>query len=120
MSDLAPLPVAALRTNCDPASFQFDTTDDLVGHPGDLGQERAVEALRFGLAMGHSGYHVFVLGEPGTGKHATTFRLLGERAAIEPVPPDLCYLYNFDEPLRARLNARFAPDRPKPAAQSAP
>lgn len=103
MADLAPLPATALRVNCDPACFNFDTTEALSDHSGDLGQARAVEAIRFGLAMGHSGYHVFVLGEPGSGKHATTFRLLRERAASEAVPPDLCYLHNFDESLRPKL-----------------
>ncbi len=103
MADLAPLPATALRVSCDPACFNFDTTEALSDHSGDLGQGRAVEALRFGLAMGHSGYHVFVLGEPGSGKHATTFRLLRERAAGEAVPPDLCYLHNFDESLHPKL-----------------
>ncbi len=103
MAELSPLSAAALRTRCDPACFTFDTTASLPDHPGDLGQARAVEAIRFGLAMGHTGYHVFVLGEPGSGKHATTFRLLRERAAAEPVPPDLCYLHNFDEALKPQL-----------------
>src|SRR5690606_32672091 len=98
-----PLPATALRTRCNPACFSFDTTESLADHAGDLGQERAVEAIRFGLAMGHSGYHVFVLGETGSGKHATTFRLLRERAATEPVPPDLCYLHNFGEALKPCL-----------------
>ncbi len=109
MAEPVALPASALRTYCDPACFTFDTTESLDdpsgGHAGDLGQVRAVEAIRFGLAMGHSGYHVFVLGEPGSGKHATTFRLLRERAATEPVPPDLCYLHNFDEALKPRLLA---------------
>ncbi|MCV2216594.1 Lon protease family protein [Thauera sp. Sel9] len=109
MAEPVALPASALRTYCDPACFTFDTTESLDdpsgGHAGDLGQARAVEAIRFGLAMGHSGYHVFVLGEPGSGKHATTFRLLRERAATEPVPPDLCYLHNFDEALKPRLLA---------------
>ena len=103
MPDFVPLPATALRRRCDPACFSFDTTADLAEHAGDLGQERAVEAIHFGLAMGHTGYHVFVLGETGTGKHATTFRLLRERAAREAVPPDLCYLHNFDEALKPRL-----------------
>ncbi|MDA0235437.1 MAG: AAA family ATPase, partial [Proteobacteria bacterium] len=103
MADLVPLPATALRKRCDPACFSFDTTESLADHAGDLGQERAVEAIRFGLAMGHTGYHVFVLGDAGSGKHATTFRLLRERAAREDVPPDLCYLHNFDEPLKPRL-----------------
>ena len=107
MAEPVALPASALRTYCDPSCFSFDSTDSLHdpsgGHAGDLGQARAVEAIKFGLAMGHSGYHVFVLGEPGSGKHATTFRLLRERASTEPVPPDLCYLHNFVEALRPRL-----------------
>lgn len=105
MADHVPLPATALRKQCDPACFTFETTESLADHAGDLGQERAVEAIRFGLAMGHTGYHVFVFGDTGTGKHATTFRLLRERAASEPVPPDLCYLHNFDEPLKPKLLA---------------
>ncbi|GHU06251.1 ATP-dependent protease [Betaproteobacteria bacterium] len=62
-----------------------------------------MEALKFGLAIGHADYHVFVLGDAGCGKHATTFRLLRERAASKPVPPDLCYLHNFAEPLHPKL-----------------
>lgn len=77
MAEPVALPASALRTYCDPSCFSFDSTDSLHdpsgGHAGDLGQARAVEAIKFGLAMGHSGYHVFVLGEPGSGKHATTF-----------------------------------------------
>mgnify|MGYP000915557230 CR=1 FL=1 len=63
MADLVPLPATALRKQCDPACFTFETTESLIEHAGDLGQARAVEAIRFGLAMGHTGYHVFVLGE---------------------------------------------------------
>ncbi|MDR3214043.1 MAG: AAA family ATPase [Azoarcus sp.] len=99
----AALPAERLRMYCDTGHFGFDTTAALADHPGDLGQERAMEALRFGLAIAHDDYHVFVLGDAGCGKHATTFRLLRERAAAKPVPPDLCYLHNFDEPLHPRL-----------------
>ncbi|MDR1662461.1 MAG: AAA family ATPase, partial [Azoarcus sp.] len=99
----AALSAERLRAYCDTGHFEFDTTATLEESPGDLGQERAMEALRFGLGMGHDDYHVFVLGEAGCGKHATAFRLLRERAAARPVPPDLCYLHNFDEPLHPRL-----------------
>jgi lon-related putative ATP-dependent protease len=101
----AELPAERLRRFCDAACFGFDTTADLEfgDHPGDLGQGRAMEALKFGLAIGHADYHVFVLGDAGCGKHATTFRLLRERAASKPVPPDLCYMHNFDEPLHPKL-----------------
>lgn len=99
----APLAPSQLTSPCDPASLGFDCTDTLPDPPGGLGQARADEALRFGLAMRHPGYHVFVMGASGTGRHATVSRLLAQLAAAAPVPPDLCYRYNFDAPQQARL-----------------
>jgi lon-related putative ATP-dependent protease len=99
----APLPAERLRAVCDLEGFDFGTTADLEEHSGDLGQERAMEALHFGLSIEHPDYHVYVLGEDGCGKHATAFRLLRERAASQPTPPDLCYVHNFDEPLHPEL-----------------
>lgn len=92
-----------LRTRCDEALLDFETTAELADLPGGLGQARAEEALRFGLAMRQPGYHVFVLGESGTGRHATALRLLREFATASPVPPDLCYVHNFGDALRPQL-----------------
>ncbi|THF67465.1 ATP-dependent protease [Pseudothauera nasutitermitis] len=94
---------ARLRACCDPEQFPFATTAELEDVPGGLGQERAEEALRFGLEMRHSGYHVFVLGGSGTGRRAIALRLLREAAGARPTPPDLCYLHDFDKPLKPRL-----------------
>ena len=98
-----PLAPEALRTPCDERLFDFDTTEALPDLPGGLGQARAEEALRFGLAMTQPGYHCFVLGEAGTGRHAAVLRLVREFAARGEVPGDLCYLHNFEEPLRPRV-----------------
>lgn len=106
MAGSTPLSAQALRTLCDPATFDFATTDELTGLPdatASLGQGRAEEALGFGLAMGQPGYHVFVLGDHGTGRHAIVSRLLRDLAAAGSVPPDQCYLHNFDDPLRPSL-----------------
>lgn len=92
-----------LRTRCEPESLQFETTAELADLPDGLEQARADEALRFGLAMQHPGYNVYVLGESGTGRHAIVNRLLAELAAKGTVPLDLCYVYNFDDPQRPRL-----------------
>ncbi len=92
-----------LRTRCDETHLEFDSTATLEDLPGGLGQVRAEEALQFGLAMRQPGYHVFVLGDPGTGRHATTMRLLREAAADGELPPDLCYVHNFADALRPRL-----------------
>lgn len=103
MAELRPLAADRLRVRCAPESFEFADTSKLPELPGGIGQGRAEEALRFGLAMRQPGYHVFVLGEPGTGRHATVFRLLREFSVGGQVPPDLCYLHNFDDPQRPRL-----------------
>ena len=92
-----------LRSRCEPESLEFETTAELADLPDGLEQARADEALRFGLAMQHPGYNVYVLGESGTGRHAIVNRLLAELAARGEVPLDLCYVYNFDDPQRPRL-----------------
>jgi predicted ATP-dependent protease len=99
---LSPLPPEALYRRCDPASLPFETTSELEPLPEPLGQERATEALRFGAAMRRAGYHVFALGPAGLGKRRLVERLLAERAAREPVPPDWCYLHDFEDPQRPR------------------
>lgn len=92
-----------LRRCCDPSRLGFASTAELEPLPEGLGQERAEEALHFGLGMAHPGYHVFVLGEPGTSRHTTVFRLLQDMAARGRTPPDLCYLHNFEDPRTPRL-----------------
>lgn len=92
-----------LRRHCDPAALGFASTAELAPLPVALGQARAEEAIAFGLAMKHPGYHVFVLGEPGESRHTTVFRLVRELAAKGRTPPDLCYLHNFDDPRAPRL-----------------
>lgn len=100
---ITPLTPERLRQRCDPASLGFASTAELEPLPGGLGQERAEEALHFGLTMTHPGYHVFVLGEPGSSRHTTVFRRVKALAAQGRTPPDLCYLHNFDEPRTPRL-----------------
>ena len=58
----------ALTRRFSPEQFAFTHTDDLEPFRGVLGQERAVEALQFGVAMPRPGYNVYVMGEPGTGR----------------------------------------------------
>lgn len=103
MSSPVPLSADQLRRRCDPQSLGFASTDEVADLPDGLGQERAEEALRFALRMSQPGYNVFVLGDPGTGRHATVRRIVGDVASRGAVPPDRCYLHNFEDPLRPRL-----------------
>lgn len=98
-----PLPAQQLRRRCDPAQFDFETTAELEDLNDVLGQERAVEAIRFGISIQREGYNLFALGPSGTGKRTTIRQFLDQRAATEPTPPDLCYVNNFEQPHKPRL-----------------
>ncbi|MEW6571076.1 MAG: AAA family ATPase [Nitrospirota bacterium] len=83
---------------CDPDIFSFNTTDDLPDLRETIGQERAMQAIDFGLSLVSAGYNIFVLGEYGTGKMRTVKSFLSQQALKEAVPPDWCYVYNFKDP----------------------
>jgi lon-related putative ATP-dependent protease len=92
------LSVDELFKCCDPGIFDFNTTDDLPVFSGTIGQERALDALDFGLSLESTGFNIFLLGENGTGRITTIKSILAQKASIEPVPPDWCYVYNFRDP----------------------
>lgn len=92
------LTVAEIGPAIDPATFGFQTTDELQPLDEILGQPRALRALDLGLGVRHAGYHIYLSGISGTGKMEMARRTLHERAASEPSPPDWVYVNNFDEP----------------------
>jgi len=85
-----------------PEQFAFTSTDDLEPFRGVLGQERAVDALQFGVAMPRPGYNVFVMGEPGTGRFSFVRRYLKAEAKRLATPSDRVYVNHFDEPREPR------------------
>jgi len=90
--------VEKLRWRLDPATLSFDTTDDLTPLKEIVGQERGVEAFKFGMGMNRRGYNVFVTGTAGTGRMATVRRLLKEISKGGKTPDDYCYVNNFKNP----------------------
>jgi lon-related putative ATP-dependent protease len=98
MNDHRPLAPAQLCWHCDPAEFDFETTNDLPDLDDIIGQERALEAMRFGIGIRREGYNLFVLGSSGVGKRTSVERFLQQRSAAEPRPSDWCYVNNFDDP----------------------
>jgi predicted ATP-dependent protease len=87
----------------DPESLGFAQTSELQTPTLPwIGQERAEQAARFGLSMDQPDYNLFVLGEVGSGRASLLRQLTRAVAAQRPVPPDLCYLHNFDAPERPR------------------
>ncbi len=93
------VPVDQLRAHIDPALLPFENTADLSPlDDGVVGQERAIDAIHFGMGMKESGYNIFIAGSPKSGHTYIAKLFLEEQAKREPVPPDWCYVYNFKEP----------------------
>lgn len=92
-----------LRVTISPQSLGFSDTSELLQQPVPwIGQARAQTAARFGLGMEQPDYNLFVLGEVGSGRSSLLQQLMQEVAASRAVPPDLCYLHNFDAPEKPR------------------
>ncbi|QEA40581.1 AAA family ATPase [Pistricoccus aurantiacus] len=100
-----PEPLAAdrLYRHCDPDSLDFETSDELGPLDQLIGQDRALEALRFGTGIQGLGYNLFVLGPSGVGKHEIVKRFLHERSRQAPAPSDWCYLHDFKQGSHPRL-----------------
>jgi lon-related putative ATP-dependent protease len=93
-----PLSSEELYKCCDPKVFSFNTTDELPEFAGTIGQDRALSAIDFGLNLDSKGFNIFILGENGTGKSTSIKAILKDKVKEEPVPNDVCYVYNFDNP----------------------
>jgi lon-related putative ATP-dependent protease len=98
MARVKPLGLRQLRRRCVLSQLKFKTTDDLEDLDQILGQARAVEAIQFGIGIQREGYNLFALGPSGTGKRTTISHFLTDKARGGPVPPDYCYVNNFDLP----------------------
>jgi lon-related putative ATP-dependent protease len=94
------LTAGEIRATCDPKALGFESTDQLPVLDGMIGQERALDATRFGIGVKHVGYNLFVLGPPATGKTSTMQRLLTKAAEREAIATDVCYVHNFSDPYR--------------------
>ena len=100
------LTIEDLPNCCDAKQFDFETTNDLETLSEIIGQDRALEAIRFGLGMNSEGYNLYVLGPPGVGKFTAVNQYLQDMARRGPVPTDWCYGNNFKDaskPIRIEL-----------------
>ena len=82
---------------CDPGTFSFATTDELPYAPTIIGQDRAVEAIHFGLDIQSPGFNVFVMGPTGTGRRSILSRIVHEQAGQADTPNDWVYVNHFTE-----------------------
>ena len=92
------LKASELYNRCDISQFDFKTTANLESLPEVIGQERAVDAVRFGVGIQRDGYNLYALGPKGIGKYSLVRRYVEEKAESKSPPSDWCYINNFKQP----------------------
>ena len=98
------VPADSVCWHCNTADFNFECTDELTPVQGLIGQDRAIDAIQFGLEVGKRGYNLFVTGLTGTGKASAIQRHLRviidehKTKGVQFPIHDWCYAYNFVDP----------------------
>ncbi len=103
-----PLKSEQLSIQIPPNSLSFEISSELTPYNGVLGQDRAITAIQFGVAMDRPGYNVYAMGDSGTGRSSYITEYLKSEAKRQGSPSDWIYVNNFDnnrEPLRLELCA---------------
>ena len=59
------------------------------------GQERAKEALSFGLGIEAKGYNLYVMGEHATGRYTLVHEYISKNVGSVPTPDDWCFINNL-------------------------
>ncbi|WP_136799641.1 MULTISPECIES: Lon protease family protein [Desulfosediminicola] len=95
---IRPVPASKAVVRCDPASLPFERTSELKDTLQIVGQERALEAVEFGIGIEHKGFNLFVVGPQGTGRHTVIRSFIDQKALTIAAPSDWCYVHNFKLP----------------------
>ncbi|MFN3814185.1 MAG: Lon-like protease helical domain-containing protein, partial [Aquificaceae bacterium] len=83
--------------------FFYEKSTEQV-EPAELfpGQKRVERAFDLALSTVYEGYNIFVSGPESVGRTVYTLKRLREVAKERIPPEDVCYVNNFDNPLRPR------------------
>jgi lon-related putative ATP-dependent protease len=105
MSKKYEVKTADLRCICDHRVFKFKNTSEIKPLKEVIGQERAVQAIDFGLNMKSPGYNIFVTGVAGTGKSTIVKDIVTKHAKSLPGPDGWCLVNNFKDQFRPKAIA---------------
>jgi lon-related putative ATP-dependent protease len=96
------LPATMLAPQVEASRLGFSDTSKLPLLDETIGQDRALEALSFGLRMQSEGFNIYVSGPVGTGKATLVREMVTRLAKNGPAPPDWCYVNNFQDHSKPR------------------
>ena len=103
------VPADRVCWQCNTGDFKFECTDELTPPQGLIGQDRALNAIQFGLDIEKRGYNLFVTGLTGTGKGSAIKRHLQaiidqhKNRGVQFRIYDWCYVHNFADPDRPQI-----------------
>ncbi|MCW8890317.1 MAG: AAA family ATPase, partial [Sedimenticola sp.] len=92
------LKTSQLYHACNSDLLNFETTAELEHLSETIGQERALEAIKFGVGMPHAGFNLYVMGSNGLGRHTLVHEALIKQSMDAPCPQDWCYVANLEHP----------------------
>ncbi len=78
-------------------NFDFKDTSELVYDEKIIGQDKGIDAIKFGLKVKDYGYNIYIAGDMGTGKTTSAKLLCEEISKNEEVGPDFIYVHNFEK-----------------------
>ncbi len=87
-----------MRRKLDANKLNFKMTTELKLLNEFIGQERALQAISFGLETKNQGFNLYAMGPPGIGKRSLIKIILKEKSKKKNVPFDWCYIHNFEDP----------------------
>ncbi|MBQ2477156.1 MAG: AAA family ATPase, partial [Desulfovibrio sp.] len=106
MATIQPLPSSRLHATYDPALVPADDSDGIRPAPAEGRtpfQDRAMKALDLAVNIQASGFNVYLAGDSQLGRMHMLRQYLLPLARKAPTPPDLVYVYSFQDPDRPVL-----------------
>ncbi len=103
-----PLSIDKLHAFCDPNKLPWGSSSEIKNSSKKFAHFRAISTLNLALMIKDSGYNIYLAGERDLGRTYMLTQFLSPLAKKLPDPPDLIYVYNFenhDQPILIEVPA---------------
>ncbi|ONI39187.1 hypothetical protein AN639_11120 [Candidatus Epulonipiscium fishelsonii] len=90
-----------LKNSYQPSDFSFESTGNIDRIGKILGQDESIEALNFALNLKYKGYNIYIETESDN-LFDELAKYISDIAKTKSIPNDICYIYNFENPIQPR------------------